>query len=399
MTESQIREITEQYYFNVFNRLPVVLERGDGTRVWDREGNEYIDFLSGIAVNGLGHCHPRVVKAVQEQTGRLMHISNIYYSEPQAELVQRMAELFGLEKIFLCNSGAEAVEGAIKLARKYGSKHGKKDGKIVTMGNAFHGRTIATISMGMKKYQEGFDPLLAGIDEVPFNDVGALEQAVGDDTTAVILEIIQGSGGLHVATQEFMTAMQDLCNRHNALLVVDEVQTGIARSGKWFAYEHFGVSPDIVSSAKALGNGFPIGAVLAKPEVAETMEPGMHGSTFGGNPVACAAALATLSFMEEENILEVTREKSAYFRVKLQRLAEKNNAIRDIRGLGLMIGVELSFECKKIVTEMLERGILTNCTTGNVIRILPPLTITREEMDIYVEKLEDSIKAVAGVSA
>ena len=399
MTESQIREITERYYFNVFNRLPVVLERGEGTRVWDRDGNEYIDFLSGIAVNGLGHCHPRVVQAVREQSERLMHISNIYYNELQAELVQMMANLFGLEKVFLCNSGAEAVEGAIKLARKYGSKHGKKNGNIVTMGNAFHGRTIATISMGMKKYQEGFNPLLAGIEEVPFNDIEALENAIDDDTTAVILEIIQGSGGLHVASPEFMTAMETLCRKHQALLVVDEVQTGIGRSGRWFAYEHFDVSPDIVSSAKALGNGFPIGAVLAKPEVAEAMEPGMHGSTFGGNPVACAAALATLSVMEKERLPEAAGEKGAYFREKLQELAGKTDAILDIRGLGLMIGVELSFECKAIVTEMLNRGILTNCTTGTVVRILPPLTVSRKEIDTFVEKLGESIKAVAGVEA
>lgn len=399
MTESQIRKITEQYYFNVFNRLPVVLERGDGTRVWDRDGNEYIDFLAGIAVNGLGHCHPRVVKAVQEQTARLMHTSNIYYSEPQAELVQRMAKLFGLEKVFLCNSGAEAVEGAIKLARKYGSKIGKKNGKIVTMGNAFHGRTMATISMGMKKHQEGFDPLLEGIEEVPFNDIDALERTIDDNTTAILLEIIQGSGGLHIADQEFMSAIEAQCKKHDVLLVVDEVQTGIARSGQWFAYQHFGVEPDIVSSAKALGNGFPIGAVLAKPSVAGAMTPGMHGSTFGGNPVACAAALATLSVMEEEDMPNIAAEKSAYLREKLQQLAEKSDTVRDIRGLGLMIGVELSIDCKEIVTEMLNRGILTNCTNGNVVRLLPPLIISREEIDIFVEKLEESVKAVAGVEA
>lgn len=395
MTESQIREITEQYYFNVFNRLPVVLERGEGTRVWDEDGNEYIDFLAGIAVNSLGHCHPRVVKAIQDQTERLMHISNLFYSQPQAELVQKMANLFGLERIFLCNSGAEAVEGAVKLARKYAAKHGKENGKILTMGNAFHGRTIATISMGMRKYQEGFNPMLSGFGEVPFNDIDALEKAFEENISGVILEIIQGSGGLYIATQEYMTALSELCRKNNALLIVDEVQTGIARTGNWFSYEHFGVEADIVSSAKALGNGFPIGAVLAKEEVAEAMTPGMHGSTFGGNPVASAAALATLEVMEEENIVDRAAEIGSYFQDKLRELAGNTDAIKDIRGLGLMIGVELSFGCSDIVLQMLKRGIITNCTRGNVIRIVPPLTITRKEIDQYVEKMAESIQAAA----
>lgn len=396
MTESQIRKITEQHYFNVFNRLPVVLERGEGSRVWDSDGNEYIDFLAGIAVNSLGHCHPRVVDAIREQTGQLMHTSNIFYSRPQAELLQKMAGLFGLERIFLCNSGAEAVEGAVKLARKYAAKHGKENGKILTMGNAFHGRTIATISMGMKKYQEGFNPLLAGFGETPFNDIDALEKTFEeDDIAGVILEIIQGSGGMHVAEPEFMNALGELCKKHHALLIVDEVQTGIARTGEWFSYEHFGVEADIVSSAKALGNGYPIGAVLAREEVAEAMTPGMHGSTFGGNPVACAAALATLEVMETENLVEAAADKGAYFRKKLGELADETNTIVDIRGLGLMIGVELSIGCSDIVQEMLKRGIITNCTKGNVIRIIPPLTLTREEIDTYVDRLEESLQAVA----
>lgn len=398
MTESQIREITEQYYFNVFNRLPIALERGAGSRVWGRDGTEYLDFLAGIAVNNLGHCHPRVVEAIREQTARLMHISNIYYSEPQAGLVKRMTGLFGLEKIFLCNSGAEAVEGAIKLARKYGSQQGKK-GHILKMENAFHGRTIATISMGMEKHQKGFHPLLPGFEEVPFNDVPALEEAFDDQTVAIILEIIQGSGGLHVASREFVSAMHDLCQKYNALLIVDEVQTGIARTGKWFAYEHYGILPDIVASAKALGNGFPIGAVLAKKEVAETMPPGMHGSTFGGNPMASAAALATLAVIEEENLVKKAEEKGAYLQGKLQQLAKRMELIKDVRGLGLMIGVELSIDCAEIVKEMMNRGVLTNCTKGNIIRIIPPLIITTEEIDLFVDKLEESIKAVANVEA
>ncbi|MDR8390423.1 aspartate aminotransferase family protein [Aliifodinibius sp. S!AR15-10] len=394
MTESQIPEITEQYYFNVFNRLPITLERGEGTRVWDEDGNEYIDFLAGIAVNSLGHNHPAVVKAIQEQSERLIHASNIFYYKKQAALIKKMAEVFDMDRIFLCNSGAEAVEGSIKLARRYAAKNGK-NGEIITMENGFHGRTIATISMGMKKYQEGFDPMLGGFKEIPFNDIEALEAAFDENTTGVILEIIQGSGGLHVATKEFMKAIEKLCRKHNAAFIVDEVQTGVGRTGAWFSYQNFGVQPDIVASAKALGNGFPIGAVLAREEVAEAMGSGMHGSTFGGNPVASAAALATLEEMEKQQIVKQAAEKGAYFVEKLQELADKlDGAIRDIRGLGLMIGVELSFGCGDIVTEMLDRGIITNCTKGNVIRIVPPIIITAEEIDTYVEKLEESIKAV-----
>ncbi|MFH5832885.1 aspartate aminotransferase family protein [Halalkalibaculum sp. DA3122] len=394
MTESQTPEITEQYYFNVFNRLPIVMERGEGTRVWDEEGNEYIDFLAGIAVNSLGHNHPSVVKAIQEQSERLIHASNIFYYKQQADLIKKMAELFDMDKIFLCNSGAEAVEGAVKLARRYAAKNGK-DGEIITMENGFHGRTIATISMGMKKYQEGFDPMLGGFKEIPFNDIEALEAAFDENTSGIILEVIQGSGGLHVATQEFMSAIEQLCRTHNAAFIVDEVQTGVGRTGAWFSYQNFGVQPDIVASAKALGNGFPIGAVLAREEVAEAMDTGMHGSTFGGNPVACAAALATLEEMEKQQIVKQAAEKGAYFTDKLNELADKlDGAIKDVRGLGLMIGVELSFNCGDIVTEMLKRGIITNCTKGNVIRIIPPIIITAEEIDIYIEKLEESINAV-----
>ncbi|MDZ7692868.1 MAG: acetylornithine transaminase [Balneolaceae bacterium] len=297
MTESQIADKTEQYYFNVFNRLPVTLERGEGTRLWDEDGKEYIDFLAGIAVNSLGHSHPRVVKAIQEQSQKLMHASNLFYYKQQAELTEKMSMIFNMDKAFLCNSGAEAVEGAVKLARKYAAKQGK-DGPIITMENGFHGRTIATISMGMKKYQEGFSPMLGGFKEIPFNDIEALEETFTDNTVGVILEVIQGSGGLHVAEKTFMKRIEKLCNKHHAAFIVDEVQTGVARTGQWFSYQHFDVQPDIVSSAKALGNGFPIGAVLAKKEVAEAMTTGMHGSTFGGNPLASAAALATLDEME-----------------------------------------------------------------------------------------------------
>lgn len=399
MTESPIAKTTEQYFFNVFNRLPIVLERGEGTRVWDEDGNEYIDFLAGIAVTSLGHNHPSVVEAIREQSGKLMHASNLFYYEKQAALIEKMSQIFGLDKIFLCNSGAEAVEGAVKLARRYGSKQGKT-GDIITMENGFHGRTIATISMGMKKYQEGFDPMLGGFKEIPFNDVEALEAAFTDDTVGVILETIQGSGGMNVADQKFMETIEALCDEHNACFIVDEVQTGVARTGAWFSYQNYGVEADIVSSAKALGNGFPIGAVLAQKEVADAMDTGMHGSTYGGNPVASAAALATLEEMEKQQIVTQAAEKGTYFQKKLRELADKlDGPIKDVRGIGLMIGVELAFSCSDIVSEMLDRGIITNCTKGNVIRIIPPLIVTAEEIDTYIEKFEESIKAVQQVEA
>ena len=385
-------QITDQFHLDVYNRFPITLVKGEGARVRDTNGKEYIDALAGIAVNSLGHCHPDVVKAIQEQAAQLMHISNFYYSEPQAKLVKLLAEISGFERTFLCNSGAEAMEACLKVSRKYGEKH-KKKGPLITVSNAFHGRTMATISMGMDKYAKGYDPLLGGFTEVPLNDLDALEAAFSENTLGVVLETIQGSGGLHVASEAFMEKVQALCHKHQALFIVDEVQTGMGRTGRMFGYEHYNVEPDIIAVAKAMGGGFPIGAMLCRQEVAEVMKHGDHGSTYGGNPLACAAAYAAITSIIEEKLPEAAQQKGIYLAEKLKEASGSMDSIVDIRGRGLMIGVELSFPGRQVVEEMLKRGVLSNCTHGNVMRLVPPLVTTREELDTISEVLIKSINS------
>lgn len=384
---------TDRFHLDVYNRFPVTLVKGEGALVWDDKGNEYIDALAGIAVNSLGHCHPKVVQAIREQSGKLMHISNFYYSRPQTELVRLLADISGMDRVFLCNSGAESIEAALKLARKYAKKNNKGD-KLVTMSNAFHGRTLATISMGMDKYAKGYDPLLIGFEEIPFNDLDALQQTFENGVYGIILETIQGSGGLSIADQEFMSSINKLCKQYGVLLIIDEVQTGMGRTGKLFGYHHYGVDPDIICLAKALGGGFPIGAMMAKEEVASVMKHGDHGSTYGGNPLACAAAVASVSSIINEKLPKQAAEKGDYLMKKIKAAATDVPAIREVRGRGLMIGVELAFNGRAVVDEMLKRGILSNCTQGNVMRLVPPLVISREQLDRLCEVLLESIKAV-----
>lgn len=385
------QQLTEQYHLPVYNRFPVTLVKGKGAHVWDDEGNKFIDALAGIAVNSLGHCHPKVVEAVQEQVEKLMHISNFYYSEPQAKLLELLSKLSGLDRGFFCNSGGEAMEAALKVARKFGKAH-DKTGPLITVSNAFHGRTMATISMGMDKYSKGYDPLLQGFHEIPMNDIETLRAAFDHQTLGIVLETIQGSGGLHVASQEFMDAIKELCEAHNALLILDEVQTGIGRTGKMFSYEHYGIRPDIIAIAKAMGGGFPIGAMFCKENVAQTIEYGEHGSTYGGNPLACAASLAALNVVQDENLVDQAKEKGAFLREMLQEFAGDTSSVREIRGRGLMIGVELSFKGRKVVEEMMKRGILSNCTQGNVIRLVPPLVIENEDLSRLATVLIQSIQ-------
>ncbi|MDX1672104.1 MAG: aspartate aminotransferase family protein [Balneolaceae bacterium] len=389
------KKITGRFHLDVYNRYPVTLVEGRGARVWDDGGNEYIDALAGIAVNSLGHCHPEVVEAIREQSGRLMHISNFYYSKQQARLVEKLAQLSNCDRVFLCNSGAEAIEGAIKLARKAAKERGK-NGPILTMSGAFHGRTMAAISMGMEKYRKGYDPLLPGFETIPFNDHDALREAFDENTTGIILELVQGSGGLQVAEPDFVNTVQSLCEKHDALLILDEVQTGIGRTGRMFAYEHFGINPDIIASAKALGGGFPIGAFMATEEVASAMQHGDHGSTFGGNPLACHAAYTTLNVIEEYNLAEEARNKGKYLRKKLESFASGSDRIVEVRGLGLMIGVELTFPCREVVERMIPKGILSNCTAGNVIRLVPPIVITYQELDRLFKVLSETIGEADG---
>ncbi|MDZ7659689.1 aspartate aminotransferase family protein [Fodinibius sp.] len=388
------QQLTEKYHLPVYNRFPITLVKGEGAHVWDDEGSKYIDALAGIAVNSLGHCHPNVVEAVRKQVGQLMHISNFYYSKPQAELLKLLSSISGMDNGFICNSGGEAMEACLKAARKYGQAHLKK-GPILTVSNAFHGRTMGTISMGMDKYSKGYDPLLQGFQEIPMNNVDALKQNFDSNTLGIVIETIQGSGGLHVASQEFMDTIKELCDKYNALLIVDEVQTGIARTGKMFGFEHYGVEPDIIGMAKAMGGGFPIGAMVCTTKVAETMNYGDHGSTYGGNPLACAASLAALNTVVDENLTKQAAKKGNFLKQKIKELSTDVAEIVDIRGRGLMLGVELSIEGRSIVEEMMHQGVLSNCTQGNVMRLVPPLITSEKDLSTLAEVLISAIKKVS----
>lgn len=383
----------DKYHFNLYKRYPLTLVKGKGCKVWDDERNSYIDALAGIAVNSLGHSHPRIVKAVQKQAEKLIHISNFYYNEPQSNLAEVLVKVSGMDRAFFCNSGAEAVEGSIKLARKYSNLKGKT-GPILSMENSFHGRTLGTIAMGKDKYQTGFSPIPAGFGRVPFNDTEALKEQVNDQTTGIVIETIQGEGGIHVVDTDYLKTARQLCDEYDIPLILDEVQCGIARTGKMFAYQHFGVQPDIVASAKALGSGFPIGAVVAREKFASAFEYGNHGTTFGGNPLACAAALETMKVILDDDICEMARVRGNYLATRLRDISEHWNAIREVRGLGLMLGVELAFPGGKVVEEMMKRGVLSNCASDTVIRLVPPLIISKEEIDTVVDVLTESIKVV-----
>ncbi|MDK2789622.1 MAG: acetylornithine/N-succinyldiaminopimelate aminotransferase [Methanothermococcus sp.] len=386
--ESDIIEEESKYVMRTYGRLPVVLVEGKGIYVYDINGKKYIDFLAGIAVNNVGHCNPRVVEAIKNQAEKLIHVSNIYYNIPQVELAKKLVNLSGLDKAFFCNSGAEANEAAIKLARKYGKSIGKDGGEIITMENCFHGRTLTTITATAKpKYQEGYEPLPQGFKYIPFNDIEALKESVSNKTVAIMIEPIQGEGGIHVADKEYLRAVRDLCDDENIILIFDEIQCGAGRTGKMFAYEHYGVKPDIMTLAKALGGGVPIGATLAKEEIAKVFTPGSHGTTFGGNPLACSAALASVDVIE--GLLENTQKMGDYLTSRLKELMEKYDFIKEVRGMGLMIGAELTFNGGDIVNKMLEKGYLINCTSDTVLRFLPPLMVEKDHINGMIEALDD----------
>ncbi|MDD4767706.1 MAG: acetylornithine transaminase [Desulfotomaculaceae bacterium] len=382
MNTKDIVKLGDKYLMRNYGRIPLAPVKGDGARLWDADGKEYLDFVSGIAVNALGHCNLAVVEAICEQAKKLMHCSNLYYIEPQALLAKMLVENSVMDKAFFCNSGAEANEAAIKLARKYAKlKHGSEKVEIITAHNSFHGRTLATITAtGQPKYQKGFEPLPGGFKYVPFNDLQALTEAVGPETCAVMLETIQGEGGVNVAAKEYINGVKKLCKKFGALLIFDEVQTGIGRTGRLFAYEHYDVKPDIITLAKALGGGFPIGAMLARGEAAKVFQPGDHASTFGGNPLACAAALATLEEIIEGEVVEYTNTVGEILYSELEKLREKYEYVKDIRGKGLLVGMELSIEGKKIVDACQEKGLLINCVGGHVLRFIPPLIVSSTEV-------------------
>ncbi|MCO6475836.1 MAG: aspartate aminotransferase family protein [Phaeodactylibacter sp.] len=374
-----------------FKRFPLAFRSGKGARLRDVEGREYIDALAGIAVCNLGHCHPKVVKAIQEQAERLMHISNFFVSEPQVMLSQKLVQLSGMERVFFSNSGAESVEGAIKIARKYAYTKGRGGG-IISMENSFHGRTLATIATGKERMQRGFGPMPLGFHKVPFNNIEAVREAVSEDIAAIILEPVQGEGGVNVAKPCYLRALRELCDRENIVLIFDEIQCGVARTGEYFAKDHYEVQPDIMTLAKGLGNGLPVGAILSNEKVSGAIEFGDHGTTFGGNPMACAAGLATLETIEEEGLLRQTTRKGFWLKEMLEEKIGRHPGLKQIRGLGLMIGVEFDFETKPLVLKMMEHGVLANATAGNVLRLVPPLVITFEELERVVDVIAQSLK-------
>ena len=381
----------EQYIFPTYTRSPVILTKGEGMRVWDSEGKEYLDFASGIAVLNVGHLHPRVVEAIHKQSKTLMHVSNLYYSEPQIKLAELLVKHSFADKVFFCNSGAEANEAAIKLARKVKKDKGESNRyEIITMENSFHGRTMATLSAtGQKKFHHGFEPLLDGFTYVPFNNSKAVEDAITDTTCAVMVEPIQGEGGVNCPSPDYLKNLRDICDQHGLLLIFDEVQVGMGRTGKLFAYQHYGVEPDIMTLAKAMAGGMPVGAMLAKEEIASSFSRGTHASTFGGNPLSSAAGIATMEALIQDKILENCQEMGEYFYSKLLSLKEKHSFIKKVKGKGLILGIELSFECAEIAMECLKRGLLIICTMGNILRFLPPLIITEKEIDILIKTLDE----------
>ena len=386
MDTSEIIGLFDKYVIANYGRLGRVIAKGQGNRLWDADGNEILDMFPGWAVSGIGHCHPKVVSAIQKQAGELLHIDNTFYIEKQGVLAELLSKRAFGGKSFFCNSGAEANEAAMKLARRH---TGKEKYKYITCEGSFHGRTFATVTAtAQPKYHEGFLPMLAGFEYIPFNDVDALKKAFSDEVAAVMIEPIQGEGGINVASAEFMRAIRELCDENEALMILDEVQTGMGRTGKWFGFQHYDVEPDIITMAKALGGGVAIGAMMAQPEVAASLVPGTHASTFGGNPLACAAGIAVVEAIEEEGLIENATNMGEYAVGKLEALKEKHSIIDHVRGKGLMIGAELTSDGSAIVSKCLDKGLRINCTQGTVLRFMPSMTVCKEELDAAITILD-----------
>jgi len=382
MTNAEIVELAHQHLINVYGCLPLAFVKGRGSYLYDADGNRYLDFFCGLAVTSLGHGHPGVVRAIKDQAEKLTHVSNVFHCETTARLAQRLAEHFDGGKIFFCNSGAEANEAAIKLARRWGHEQGGGRFEILATLGSFHGRTLATLTAtGQEKYHQGFQPLMPGFRLIPFDDPAAARDAIGEQTVAIMVEPIQGEGGVVVPRVDYLKRLRELCDRARMLLIFDEVQVGMGRTGKLFAHQHAGVRPDILTLAKALGGGLPIGAMIAKSEIAASLGPGSHGSTFGGNPVACAAALAVLDALEKDHVLENATAIGDYLLAELRAIARGNDRIAEVRGQGMIIGVVLKQEARPVVDACLKERLLVNATAGNVLRLLPPLNLSREEAD------------------
>src|SRR5262245_35048054 len=390
MKNRDVAALTDKFIAKTYARTPIALVKGRGCKVWDADGKEYLDFLCGIAVNSLGHCHPAIVKAIKQQAQQLLHVSNLYYMQPQAELARELCRHSFADRAFFCNSGAEANEAAIKLARRYGQDKMGGRYEILSTHNSFHGRTLATLTAtGQEKVRAGYDPLPAGFRQVPYNDLGAVEAAIdGQKTIAILIEPIQAEGGVVVANEIYLLGLRELCDQRGLLLIFDEVQTGMGRTGKLFGYEHFGIKPDIMTLAKALGGGLPLGAMLARDEVAASFGPGSHASTFGGNPVSCAAGLAVMKALLNEGVLRNCVQMGKYLIRGLEGLKKRFSFMREIRGKGLLVGVELTIEGGKIADACVKEGLLLNCTASKVLRFAPPLTIKKSEIDRGLSILE-----------
>ena len=392
MSKSEIFEESKKYIMNTYKRLPLFIVKGRGNRIYDSEGREYLDFINGLAVNNLGHCNPRITVAFQKQAQRLVHTSNLFYTEPQVRLAKLLVENSFADKVFFCNSGAEANEAAIKLIRKYFKEKGEGRYEIITAYNSFHGRTMATITAtGQERFHKGYEPLLPGFTYVPYNDITSMEKAITDKTAAVMVEPIQGEGGVNIPDKNYLNQLRRICDSNGILLVLDEVQTGIGRTGKLFAYQHSDIKPDIMTLAKGLGNGLPIGAMLAVDEVAQAFTPGSHASTFGGTPLVCSAAIEVLKTLtEDEIILDNCVRMGKYIMEELRELREKYpHIIKDVRGKGLMIGMELNIKGEDVVQECIKKGIVINCTMERVLRFLPSLDIDRLDIDTLINTLSE----------
>jgi predicted acetylornithine/succinylornithine family transaminase len=393
-----IQSLDREYVMGTYNRLPVVFVRGEGVRLWDSNGREYLDFLAGIAVVGAGHCHPHIAEAIANQAHTLMHVSNLFHNPLQAKLARRLCELSGMEKAFFCNSGTEANEAALKIARKWGKQQRGPDCfEIISFSGSFHGRTFGALTAtAQPKYQAAFAPLVPGFDVSPLNDLAALEELMTEQTCAVIVEPIQGESGVHLADPGFLAGVRALCNEKNALLIFDEIQCGLGRTGTFLASQGFEVQADIVTLAKGIADGFPMGCCLARGAAANTLVPGDHGSTFAGQPLACAAALATLDVLEEEHLMENAQRVGAYFRGRLNALADASGgAVSAIRGRGLIVGVDLAQPiARKVNQSLFDQGIIANATGDHTLRFVPPLAVTEADCDRVVEALEAALSSV-----
>jgi len=391
MNTEEIINLDKKYVMQTYGRQPLALKEGKGALVKDVEGNTYIDCFAGLAVNNVGHSHPKVVEAICNQAKTIMHTSNLYYTEPQVKLAKLLAEVSVHDKFFFCNSGAEANEGAVKLARKFTGK-----GEIIAMENSFHGRTLAMITAtGQHKYKKGFEPLPEGFKHVNYGDAQAVADNITDNTAAVLVEPIQGEGGIIVPPEGYLKELRKICNQNDVLLIFDEVQTGFGRTGEMFASELFKVTPDITTVAKALGGGFPIGAVLAGEEVSDAFELGNHAATFGGNPLACAAAIASINALIDENMLIKARENGGYLKYRLEEQGKLYGIVEEVRGFGMMLGMELSINCGEIANEAREQGVLINCTADTVLRFLPPLVIRKGQIDTVTCVLEGILEKLS----